>query len=239
MKQLKDKRVLITGATSGIGKAIAHTLLKQGAKGILTGRNEKSLKELKDIYSTTTEVDIIRADLSRDDHIQELLEFVGRNKLEIDIIIHCAGIFDSAPLENTRDEMLDLNYRINFRSPVILTRALLSNLAARKGHIVFINSTAATHPKANMTAYAASKAALMNFADVLYQEVYPLGISVSSIYPGRVDTPMQELVCKLEGKEYNSGDYMSAKSLAEAVVQLLTLPDDAEVRHLTIRPPLK
>jgi len=239
MKKLKNKQFLITGATSGIGKSITEALLQEGARGILIGRSRKILDEIRTGREESGKVLTLCKDLEDPDQIYDIPKFVRENNLEIDILIHSAGYFNLAPVADTTDEMLDKSYRVNFRAPAILTRELLENLSAQKGEILFINSTAADQPKAGIAAYAASKAALKSFAESLYQEVAPRGIRVSSIYPGRVATPMQQQVMKAEGKTYRPDDHMSPESVAELVVQLLTLPGDTEIRHLTLRPPLR
>ncbi|MCK4745985.1 MAG: SDR family NAD(P)-dependent oxidoreductase, partial [Bacteroidales bacterium] len=126
---------------------------------------------------------------------------------------------------------------INYISPFILTREFLGSITRNRGAVLFINSTVALMPKEHVSAYAASKAALKSFADVLYEEVSSLGVQVSSIYPGRVATPMQKTVCDIEGSEYDPRKFISPKTIAQQVIRILTLPENAEIRDLTIRQP--
>jgi NAD(P)-dependent dehydrogenase (short-subunit alcohol dehydrogenase family) len=239
MKKFENKRVLVTGAGSGIGRAVASALLDEGAAAVLVDIDGEALEESALPYLDKADVRRFCVDLGKPEQIYGMLKTLREEVPDIHILVHCAGVFNLAPVAETGDEILERNLRINFMAPFILTRELSDTLAACNGHVVFINSTAADQPKAGIGAYASSKAALKSFAEVYFQEVYSRGIRVSSIYPGRVATPMQQEVMWLEGRPYDPDEHMSTESLAAMVVQLLTLPPDTEVRHLTVRPPLR
>lgn len=239
MDKLAKKRFLITGATSGMGKAITESLLENGMNGILVGRNKNALNEIQVKFGKYTEVHTLCADLNNKNQLYSIPQLIMENDLSIDYLIHSAGHFDMCPVVETTDEMLDRSYDINFRVPFVLTRELIPNLSQTKGRIIFINSTSASLYKANKAIYSSFKAALKMFAETLFHELNPLGIKITSLYPGRVATPMQERIRKLEKLPYNPEDYMSPKSVSECILKLICLPGDIEIRHLTIRPPLK
>ena len=104
MQSLKNKLVLITGATSGIGLRIVHALAEHRANLLLIGRNENVLKEVSGLYNKTINVTYFRADLTKDDELFELLRFIKLSSLEPDILIHCAGIFNHARIQDTSNE---------------------------------------------------------------------------------------------------------------------------------------
>jgi len=237
--QVENKRFLITGATSGMGKAIAESFLENGMKGILIGRNKQVLNEFKSKFGDQTEIHTLCVDLKKRDQLYSFIKFVEKNNLDIDYVVHSAGFFDMCPIVETTDEMLEGSFDINFRVPFILTRELIPNLSKTKGQFIFINSTSASLYKANKAIYSSFKAALKMFAETLFHEVNSLGVKVTSIYPGRVATPMQERIRELEKLPYKPDEYMSVESLAAMVLKLINLPEDVEIRHLTIRPPLK
>lgn len=236
MDSFKEKLILITGATSGIGKEISLALSAYQTNLMILGRNERVLKQLKDETKKTAKIDYLKIDFSNDEELDLMLNNMNERNIEPDILIHCAGTFQYGSISDTSDKVIDQSYKINLRAPFILTKSLLEGIKQKKGQILFVNSTASVSPKSNVAVYASFKSALKTFAEVLHHEVYPFGVRVSTIYCGRVATPMQEMVCKLEGREYSPENYISAHTIAETVINLLKLPSNVEISELTIRP---
>ena len=176
MKPFENKRVLITGATSGIGKAIAETLLEKGVNGILVGRNKETLKQFKDRFGKQTEIHTLCIELTKEKQLYKIPSYLEEKGLKIDFLIHSAGVYNMSSVQHTSDEMIDLCYKINYKAPVILTRELLKNLIESKGHIIFINSTAANQYKKFTAIYSSFKAALKSFAEILFHEEHKNGI---------------------------------------------------------------
>jgi NADP-dependent 3-hydroxy acid dehydrogenase YdfG len=125
---------------------------------------------------------------------------------------------------------------VNLLAPAELTRAVLPELRAARGHVVFVNSGSGLRANPGWAAYAASKHALKALADALRAEEAANGVRVTSVYPGRVATPMQEKVHEQEGKEYDASDWIDPESVATTILTALDLPRDAEVTDLTVRP---
>ena len=119
--------------------------------------------------------------------------------------------------------------------PFLLTQALLPDLLARRGQVVFVNSSAGLAARAGVAQYAATKHALKALADSLREEVHGHGVRVISIYPGRTATPMQEEVCRMEGVAYDPGACLQPADVATMVLSAMTLPDGAEVKDISIR----
>ncbi len=138
---------------------------------------------------------------------------------------------ENAPIEN-----LDSQYRINVRAPYALTKALLPMLRARRGQVVFINSSRGVIAGAGVGQYAATKHALKAIADSLREEVNADGIRVLSVFLGRTATPMQATIHKLEGKVFQPEKLLQPEDVASVVINALSLPRTAEVTDINIRP---
>ena len=125
---------------------------------------------------------------------------------------------------------------VNLLAPAELTRLALPALRAARGTVVFVNSGAGLRANPQWAAYAASKHGLRALADALRGEEQEHGVRVTSVYPGRTATPMQERVHDQEGKEYDARDWIRAETVADAIVQVLDLPRDATIPDLTVSP---
>ena len=125
---------------------------------------------------------------------------------------------------------------MNLSGPWQLTTCLLPALRLAAGQVVFVNSSAAVRPRADAAAYAASKAALRAFVDVLRTEEGRHDIRVCSIFPGRVATPMQETVLAHEGRAYAPDGLLQPSDVAGTVAHVLALPRRVEITDIHIRP---
>lgn len=225
---------VITGASSGIGAAIANALSEEGRTLILNGRDRAALDAVaKDVEQLGAQVEVRPADLNDD---AQLNAFATRLPDVVDCLIHSAGV---ALLGNQADlpvADLDLQYRVNVRAPFLLTQALLPNLRAARGLVVFVNSGAGQNAKAGWGGYAASKFALRALADSLRDEESDAGVRVTSIYPGRTATPMQREVRVQEGGEFEPENYLRPEDVARMVAQVVRLPAGATVPDLSVRP---
>lgn len=233
---LEGKSALITGASSGIGKAITLSLADAGVSLYLVGRNINKLSHLSESLSKKTRIKTFKADLSKDNDIDKLTSSLSYELSKLDILIHSAGDFRMGSFEDLSVDDFDSLYSINVRAPFLVTKNLLPLLKNAKGQIVFINSSAALQARAKVSQYAATKLALKAIADSLREEVNSEGVRVISIYPGRTATPMQEEVHRMEGKAYKPDLLMQPEDVAEAVVNVLRLPRTAEVTDILIRP---
>jgi NAD(P)-dependent dehydrogenase (short-subunit alcohol dehydrogenase family) len=140
-------------------------------------------------------------------------------------------------MERSRIADLDLQYAINVRAPYAVTQRLLPLLAAARGQIVFINSSVGlTAKRSDVGQYAATKHALKAITDSLREEVNPKGIRILAVYLGRTATPMQESICRKEGRVYHPETLLQPEDVASVVLQALMLPPTAEVTDISIRP---
>lgn len=235
MSALTNKIAIVTGASSGIGRAIAIRLAAEGALLCLVGRNLEALEETRAIaLLSAPKVTTYCADLTNDDDLRQLTYVQGLG--QVDVLVHSAGVFTMGKLANCAIADLDLQYRVNVRAPYLLTQALLPMLLANQGQIVFINSTAGLNARANIGQYAASKFALKAIADSLREEVNAAGVRVLSVFPGRTASPMQAAIYQMEGKAYQPDDLLQPEDVAAAVVNALILPRTAEITDINIRP---
>ena len=237
---LTNQIALVTGASSGIGKAIALALAAEGTTLCLVGRILEKLETVADAARRTArDVRCIPTDLTCDEDIHHLAARLQRDLDRVDLLIHCAGHCVPGRVESVVIGDLDRQYRINVRAPYLLTQALLPMLRSCRGQIVFVNSSAGFLASANLSQYAATKHALRAIADSLRQEVNADGIRVLSIYPGRTASPMQAAVHAMEGKVYDPDRLVQPEDISALVITALSLPRTAEVTDIHVRPFLK
>jgi NADP-dependent 3-hydroxy acid dehydrogenase YdfG len=240
MNSLSGQVAVITGASSGIGRATAEALGAQGATVCLVGRRIESLQAVfEQKQGKTGSAFCYQADLAVDGDLERLVGSLRDEFSGIDILVHGAGVIQLSRLECASGEQLDLHYRINLRAPYVLTHALLPMITSRKGQIVFLNSTAGLRAGANVSQYAATKHALKAVADSLRDEVNPAGVRVLSLFLGRTATPMQVSIYNMERREYKPELLMQPEDVAEVVVNTLALSRRTEVTEISMRPALK
>ncbi len=195
-KDLKDKKILITGATGGFGREFTKQLLKHGAHLILTGQNKAKLDELAGTFAGSSEgkiIGLISVNLDSAKGCEELYKKSLEITPDIDILINNAGIiayggFHEVPMDTWQRLM-----EINLLSAMRLTYLFLPGMLKRKqGHIVLMSSVAGIVGTKKSAAYAASKFGMRGFGLSLYGEVRTNGIDVTIIYPFWADTPILE-----------------------------------------------
>lgn len=185
---MENKTVLITGASSGIGRATAIACAKAGAKLILSGRNKSALEETASMLAGKT-TELITTDLSKEEEIIELVNKLG----PLDGFMHSAGIINPVPVKFLRTKHIQEIFDINFSSTVLLCSHLLSQKKINtSASIVFISSVSAQHPYTGGALYTASKAALEAFARTLALETSSKKIRVNVLAPALVRTKILE-----------------------------------------------
>ncbi len=234
------QKAIVTGATSGIGRAIALHLAVAGAEVIAVGRSEDSLAALeKANVPSPGKLVSRRIDLSEDVFVREFCAEVLEDYDGIDVLVHSAGVFARGPVEVAPIADFDRQMAVNVRAPYLLTQLLLPALRLRKGQVLFVNSSAGLRSHAGVSQYAGGKFALKAVADALRDEVNAEGIRVTSVFPGRTASPMQEEVRRLEGAPYNPEALLQPDDIAQLVLGILLLPRTAEVTDVMVRPMTK
>ena len=174
---LAGKTVLLTGATGGIGQAIAEACAREGAKLVLTGRREAELSALAERVSGR----VVVADLSSRDDLTRLLAEAG----DVDVLVANAALPGSGNLEDYTADQLERALAVNFHAPITLTHALLPKLLTKgEGAVVLISSLSGIAATAGSSIYNATKFGLRGFAQALHQELYATGVGVSVVLPG-------------------------------------------------------
>lgn len=187
---------LITGGSSGIGRQYAEQLAKQGYN-ILTISNQKEQNEqVAEYISQTFGVRAIALykDLSDKNSAAEIYEFCKAESLEIEILINNAGILLFDPLEKTPDTKIDLALGLHVHTPTMLCKLFSADMCKRgHGHILIMSSATVRLAYPTISVYNATKSYLRNFAASLWYELRPHGVSITTVYPGAIDTPLYTL----------------------------------------------
>ena len=234
---LAEKTAVVTGASSGIGRAIGLKLAENGARVGLIGRDQQRLEEAAgEARESGSEVVVLPTDLTSEVEIERLANDIKAQFGGLDILIHCAAIFKRGTLESASVVDLDSQIQTNLRAPTLLTQKLLPELVDSQGQVVFMNSSAGVSSGAWVGIYSATKHALRAFADSLRAEVNASGIRVLSVFPGRTATPMQAEIFAAEGRPFEPDRLLQPADVAEMVVAALSLPRTAEVTDIHIRP---
>ena len=183
---LEGKTILVTGASSGIGRGIAIACSKMGANVLVNGRNESRLKETLQLLEGESNK-IVVADLSNSVKVTEMVTELPK----LDGIVHCAGIGQRVLCKQLQERDLDEMMDVNFKAPVMLQTELLKQKKINKAaSIVFIASIAADSPTVGNSMYSASKGAIISYANCLSIELAPRLIRVNCISPAMVWTDL-------------------------------------------------
>jgi short-subunit dehydrogenase len=233
-----DGRIcVVTGASSGIGQALAIALARTGARVWAIARSRERLESVvAEASGYTGTVAPVVADLERDEDV----ESAGREILSrgegVDVLVHSAGAIALGTFESVSVADFDRQLRVNLRAPVVLTKTFLPALKRARGQIVFINSSAGLRASANNTLYAATKHGLKAIADGLRDEVNSDGVRVISVYTGRTATPMQVSVHEHEARPYRPEMLLRPEDVVEVVLAALSVPPSGEVTDVSVRP---
>lgn len=240
MSRFGDRVAVVAGATGAIGGAIVRSLAGEGASLLLLGRDEARLREIgTELEEGGVAVRTVAGDLTGQPTVEAAGAAVESLGDGVDLLVHAAGAFRAGSVESAPAGDLDLQFAVNVRAPYLLTRRLLPALRARRGLVVFVNSTAGLGAGAGSAAYAASKHALRALADGLRAEVNVDGVRVLSVYPGRTRGRMQREVCRGLGQRYDEERFLGPADVATAIVDAAALPPSAEVYDLRLRPASK
>lgn len=183
-QDLKGKKILITGATSGIGEGLAHSLSQFGCELYLTGRNEKKLAELEDLFENVT---CIKADICETGDIEKLVNSID----ELDGVVNSAGIVRPFPIKFINQKQIDKLFDINYNGPVSLISLLFKQKKINKGaSLVFMSSISSRFPHKGGALYSGSKAAINSYSKTLALEYADKKIRSNVILAAMVKTPL-------------------------------------------------
>jgi NAD(P)-dependent dehydrogenase (short-subunit alcohol dehydrogenase family) len=233
LSSLEGKVAVVTGAGRGIGKAISVSLAKAGCRVVLAARTREQIEAVQiEILSKGGDALAIPTDLAVDEDIKRLVEESQAKWGAVDILINNAGWGKRAPVVGASLTDWDQTFRLNLRAPMVLAKALLPKMIAkREGAVINIGSVSGKTGEANGAAYSASKFGLIGFTQSLYEEVREHGIKVAVILPGFVDTPLIP-----PNRQLDRSKMIQADDIAQTVLFVLTSPATCCPVEITLRP---
>jgi 3-oxoacyl-[acyl-carrier protein] reductase len=231
METLENKVAIITGASKGIGRAIARMLGEHGASVILAARSANELTAaVNELRKDGISAEGIPADVGIEDDVDALVRYVLEKNARIDILVNNAGIGYFKPLMEMSVSEFDAMWRVNMRGVFLMTKAVLPGMVKNNGgEIVNIASLAGKNTFKGGTGYAATKWALRGFAGSLMLEVRDHNIRVTTICPGSVDTAFSST-----GRKGSS--ITQPQDVADAVVFAVTAPLRSMFSEIDLRP---
>jgi short-subunit dehydrogenase len=215
---LHDKIAIVTGASSGIGRATALELAKSGAHLVLASRQKKSLEELaKEIEGLGRDALVEPTDITQRHQVDTLISKVVSHYGRIDILIACAGVYYRSPIKDMSLSIIDRSMAVNFYGGLYSIMAALPYMCEQNsGHIVLVSTMDTKLGFPGDAPYAAAKAALSVFVDVLHQELHGSEVYTTIIFPGRVDTPFIDDL-KLPRISMTISPQVVARSIVKAI----------------------
>jgi NADP-dependent 3-hydroxy acid dehydrogenase YdfG len=237
---LAGRGALVTGASKGIGRAVALALAGVGAAVVATGRDAAGLGGLAaEAAANGTPVHTHPAELTDGTGIKQLAASAHDLVGDVAVLVHSAGTYRRGPFADADLADFDRQYEVNVRAPYALTQLLLPDLIRSNGDVVFVNSTQGLAATAQVGQYAATKHALRAVADSLRGELGSSGPRVCTISPGRTATPLQRSIFEAEGREWRPEEILAPEDVAALVLAVVTLPLRAEVTDIVVRPSRK
>jgi short-subunit dehydrogenase len=200
---LKGCCALITGASAGLGREFALQLAGRAGALVLVARRRERLEELRDELTRrdpNLNVHLHPTDLSDENAVKELCDWMECEKIAVDFLINNAGLGDRGPFATSEPGRVKEMIGVNVMALTVLTRALLPGMIARKrGAILNVSSVAGFLPMAGFAVYAATKAYVTSFSEAIRAEVHGKGVTVASLCPGPVHTEFSKVAHRTSG----------------------------------------
>jgi NADP-dependent 3-hydroxy acid dehydrogenase YdfG len=241
-EHIAGKRILVTGGTTGIGRATALMLAGSGAKVMIFGRNseqvDETLSELRAIEGADESYGLV-ADVADEQEVARIFEAVDSQLGGIDILINNAAIAYQSVMEGTYQ---DWQYAVNTNLVGYMAcchESIKRMEQQSKGHILNIGSMSADVREEDSSVYVATKSGIQGFSEALRKEVNPKGIKVTLIEPGAVDTDMQGDDTEDKLQQIERMEMLKADDIARSVVFCLAQPPRTDIVNLKIRPHLQ
>ena len=236
------KTVLITGATSGIGRETARTFAKNNYKVILCGRREDRLAELQDELSHRTDVFTLLFDVRDKKSVAESIASLPEHFSAVDILINNAGNAHGLdPIQNGDSDDWEAMIDINVKGLLYVSKAVIPGMIdRRKGHIINIGSTAAKEVYPNGNVYCATKHAVDALNQGMRMDLNPYGIRVGAVHPGMVETEFSEVRFKGDAERaanvYKGFEPLKPEDIADIILFVVSRPYHVNIADLVVMP---
>lgn len=229
---LTPSHILLTGASSGIGRALAVALAQQGHRLSLCGRDPAKLAQTLALLPADCSVFSQSFSVTDTAAIRQFCQQATGQFGQVEVLINCAGANSSRSAATEPDwSALEQMMQLNFYAPLHFIQQLVPAMKEQgKGIVLNLLSTVCLFSNPGISAYSASKAALDSYSKVLRKELNGTGVKVLSVYPGGVDT---------EFRAASRPDYLSAEEVADAIVLMLSASAKAHIHELVIRPAIE
>jgi NADP-dependent 3-hydroxy acid dehydrogenase YdfG len=229
---LAGQTAIVTGASSGIGLECARMLFNAGCSIAVVGRSADRLKPAVEGIASDRWL-IVECDVRDDPAVRAMVAGVEQAWGRVDILINSAGLFQTAPLAETTNEMWDDMWHTNVNGTFYPTRAVVPGMLERgKGTIVVMSSVAAHRAYSGNSAYSASKYAVTGFARALSSEVRRKGVRVVNVMPGPVDTPIWGSMDTPMARD----EMLTAREVAQATINAMTVSDTQVIEDVLLLP---
>ena len=240
MEGIKDKVVVITGASSGLGEATARRLVKGGAKVVLGARRMDRLQTLAKELGLDEQA-VVKTDVTQRDQVEALVERAIQLHGRIDVMLNNAGVMPHSPLERLKVEEWDQMIDVNIKGVLYGIAAAMPPMTSQKsGQIINVSSVAGHKVGPGGAVYSATKHAVRVISEGLRQEVKPYNIRSTIISPGAVDTELPNSISENDVSEAIHDFYeqyaIPADSFARSVEFAMSQPEDVDINEILFRP---
>jgi NADP-dependent 3-hydroxy acid dehydrogenase YdfG len=236
---IKDKVIVITGASSGLGEATARRLAREGGKLVLGARRLDRLQALARELSLGDKA-VVRTDVTDREQVKRLIDQAAQVHGRVDVVINNAGLMPSSRLELLKVEEWDRMIDVNIKGVLYGIAAALPHMQAQKsGHIINVSSVAGHKVGPGGVVYAATKHAVRVISEGLRQEVKPYNIRTTIISPGAVATELTQTITDpvvAEGMRQVYAEALPAASFASTVAFAISQPEDVDINEILFRP---
>ncbi|GAE91092.1 oxidoreductase [Gracilibacillus boraciitolerans JCM 21714] len=234
MEQLSGKTAIVTGASSGIGAAIAREIVKEGGNVVLAARRTEKLAELERelVKYGNSKVLSVQTDVTKNHEVEALVKQAEQKFQQIDFFINNAGQMLTAPIRSGKVEEWETMIDVNIKGVIFGINAVLPTMIERSnGHIINVCSVAGFEVTKASTVYSATKYAVRAISAGLEKELARTGVRVTNISPGMVDTSLTS-----NSGGHNERKKLETKDIAKAVIYAVTQPSYVNVNEITVRP---
>jgi 3-oxoacyl-[acyl-carrier protein] reductase len=239
MSWLKDRVIFITGGASGLGREIALQSAQLGAKVAITDTHPERLEATRtDVAEIAGDCLAVKSDVTDEGEVASTVKQIVETWGQLDTVVNSAGVYYYGPIVDTPIAELDRVYNVNVRGLYLVCReAARVMLPKKSGHIINIASIAAERGIVGESVYSSSKWAVRGLGACLAAELGPDGIRVTTVFPGGMNTTFWENEPRLKSGEWNAASMLKGEDVAQAVVNIASLPPGVVVKEALVYGP--